>query len=157
MRYLLDTGVWLWSQTRPERLGRKAFKLLSSPPEEDELFLSGASSWELSIKFHLGKLPLPEPPALYVPPSQWPKASTHHPCACAGGGRTALPSRRSLRPAPDRSSPARRHDAAHGRPKLREVRCGSALVRTLDRPARTRKRVPPCRTENLALQSQVWP
>jgi PIN domain nuclease of toxin-antitoxin system len=66
MRYLLDTGVWLWSQTRPERLGRKAIELLSSLPKEDELFLSAASSWEISIKFHLGKLPLPEPPARYV-------------------------------------------------------------------------------------------
>jgi PIN domain nuclease of toxin-antitoxin system len=67
MRYLLDTGVWLWSQARPERLGRKAIKLLSAVPEGDELFLSAASCWEISIKFHLGKLPLPEPPALYVP------------------------------------------------------------------------------------------
>ncbi len=67
MRYLLDTGVWLWSQTRPERLGRKAVRLLSSVPEGDDLFLSAASSWEISIKFHLGKLPLPESPALYVP------------------------------------------------------------------------------------------
>jgi PIN domain nuclease of toxin-antitoxin system len=67
MRYLLDTGVWLWSQTRPERLGKRAIKLLSSVPEGDELFLSAASAWEISIKFHLGKLPLPEPPALYLP------------------------------------------------------------------------------------------
>jgi PIN domain nuclease of toxin-antitoxin system len=67
MRYLLDTGVWLRSQTRPERLGRKAVELLSDLPEGDVLFLSAVSSWEISIKFHLGKLPLPEPPALYVP------------------------------------------------------------------------------------------
>lgn len=67
MRYLLDTGVWLWSLTRPERLGDEAIQLLASLPEEDKLFLSAASAWEISIKFHIGKLPLPEPPALYVP------------------------------------------------------------------------------------------
>ncbi len=32
-----------------------------------ELYLSAASSWEISIKSALGKLPLPEPPAQYVP------------------------------------------------------------------------------------------
>ena len=33
---------------------------------EQELYLSAASSWEISIKWSLGKLPLPEPPARYV-------------------------------------------------------------------------------------------
>src|SRR6266480_1364070 len=33
----------------------------------EELFLSAASSWEIAIKAALGKLPLPEPPASYVP------------------------------------------------------------------------------------------
>ncbi len=32
-----------------------------------ELFLSAASAWEIAIKFALGKLPLPDPPAVYVP------------------------------------------------------------------------------------------
>ena len=67
MRYLLDTAVWLWAQTRPERLGEKAGRLLSSIPAGDEVFLSAASSWEIGIKFYLGKLPLPEPPSVYVP------------------------------------------------------------------------------------------
>ena len=34
---------------------------------ENELLLSAASSWEIAIKHALGKLPLPEPPAEYVP------------------------------------------------------------------------------------------
>jgi len=67
VRYLLDTAVWLWAQTRPERLGKKVGGLLSSVPAGDEVFLSAASSWEISIKFYLGKLPLPEPPSVYVP------------------------------------------------------------------------------------------
>jgi PIN domain nuclease of toxin-antitoxin system len=32
-----------------------------------DLLLSAASSWEMSIKYALGKLPLPRPPAEYVP------------------------------------------------------------------------------------------
>jgi PIN domain nuclease of toxin-antitoxin system len=33
----------------------------------NDLFLSAASAWEISIKYALGKLPLPEPPTRYVP------------------------------------------------------------------------------------------
>jgi PIN domain nuclease of toxin-antitoxin system len=40
--------------------------LLSNP--DNELYLSAASTWEIAIKYCLGKLPLPEPPALFVPP-----------------------------------------------------------------------------------------
>lgn len=64
MRLLLDTRVFLWLQTEPERLGD------SLPLIEDErtaLLLSAASSWEIAIKFALGRLPLPDPPERYVP------------------------------------------------------------------------------------------
>ena len=39
--------------------------MVSDP--SNELFLSAASAWEIAIKFVLGKLPLPLPPAEYVP------------------------------------------------------------------------------------------
>lgn len=61
---LLDTHVFLWLQTQPERLGGHL------PLVEDrrtELLLSAASSWEIAIKHGLGRLQLPEPPELYVP------------------------------------------------------------------------------------------
>lgn len=64
MRVLLDTHVFLWLQTEPERLGEHL------PLVEDrrtELLLSAASSWEIAIKHAIGKLPLPEPPERYVP------------------------------------------------------------------------------------------
>jgi len=65
MKYLLDTEVWLWTLTDPERIDLGARRLISGG--EEELYLSAASSWEISIKSALGKLPLPEPPALYIP------------------------------------------------------------------------------------------
>ena len=65
MKYLLDTEVWLWSLSEPERLNAETRHLLARSGEE--LFLSAASSWEIAIKAALGKLPLPEPPASYVP------------------------------------------------------------------------------------------
>jgi PIN domain nuclease of toxin-antitoxin system len=65
VKYLLDTQCWLWLQVRPERLGSELLAALESPA--NELFLSVASSWEIAIKFALGKLPLPEAPSRYVP------------------------------------------------------------------------------------------
>lgn len=65
MRILLDTHAWLWLQTTPERLPIRSLELVSDP--ENELFFSAASSWEIAIKYALGKLPLPEPPGEYVP------------------------------------------------------------------------------------------
>lgn len=64
MRLLLDTHVWLWLQHAPERLGA-ALPVVEDPA--NDLLLSAASSWEIAIKWRLGKLPLPAPPASYVP------------------------------------------------------------------------------------------
>lgn len=64
MRVLLDTHVWLWMLTQPERLGQHQ-QLLSDAGTD--LLLSAVSSWEIAIKHALGRLPLPEPPASYVP------------------------------------------------------------------------------------------
>lgn len=65
MRLLLDTGCWLWMQVAPERFSPERLALVEDP--QTELFLSAASSWEIAIKYALGRLPLPEPPATYVP------------------------------------------------------------------------------------------
>jgi PIN domain nuclease of toxin-antitoxin system len=65
MRYLLDTGVWLWSVGPVERLNRKARELIADGSQE--ILLSAASSWEICIKAALGKLSLPESPRTYVP------------------------------------------------------------------------------------------
>jgi PIN domain nuclease of toxin-antitoxin system len=66
LRLLLDTYVWLWMVARPDRLGADARAALED--HESTLFLSAASVWEMAIKYALGKLALPEPPALFVPP-----------------------------------------------------------------------------------------
>lgn len=65
MKLLLDTQAWLWLQVSPERLNDESMALVEHP--ETELLLSAASSWEMSIKYALGKLPLPLPPGTYVP------------------------------------------------------------------------------------------
>ncbi len=65
MRFLLDTHCWLWMQVSPKRIPARVRGTLTDP--ENELLLSAASSWEIAIKWALGKLPLPVPPEEYVP------------------------------------------------------------------------------------------
>ncbi len=57
---LLDTHVWLWLQGEPRRVRRETMDILEDP-DVDRL-LSVASTWEVCIKYALGKLSLPEAP-----------------------------------------------------------------------------------------------
>lgn len=63
---LLDTHVWLWSLVQKDRLPGDLLDRLAVP--EQDVCLSAASSWEVSIKYRIGKLPLPEPPATFIGP-----------------------------------------------------------------------------------------
>ncbi len=65
MRILLDTCTFLWIITDDARLSAKAKALFVA--SENEVFLSVASTWEIAVKFKLGKLPLPLPPTKYIP------------------------------------------------------------------------------------------
>jgi PIN domain nuclease of toxin-antitoxin system len=65
MKLLVDTHCWLWMQASPERFSDETRAMLLD--SANTLFLSAASSWEIAIKYALGKLPLPEPPGAYVP------------------------------------------------------------------------------------------
>ena len=65
MKFLLDTSVWLWSLGPVEKINRKGRELLADGRQE--IYLSAASSWEISIKLSLGKLQLPDSPEVYVP------------------------------------------------------------------------------------------
>ncbi len=64
-RYLIDTHVWLWMQSDPDRL-RDETRALVQDVRNNVLF-SAASAWEIVVKYRLGKLRLPEAPASYVP------------------------------------------------------------------------------------------
>lgn len=55
MRLLLDTHALLWWLAGDERLSATARQAISS--EDNEIFVSAASAWEVSTKHRLGKLP----------------------------------------------------------------------------------------------------
>lgn len=65
MRLLLDTHVFLWYITADPKLPA-TFRAATQDPA-NEVYLSVASVWETVIKHQLGKLPLPGPPAEYLP------------------------------------------------------------------------------------------
>jgi PIN domain nuclease of toxin-antitoxin system len=65
MRYLLDTSIWLWSVGSVDKINKQGRDLLADGKQE--IYLSAASSWEISIKAASGKLQLPGSPASYVP------------------------------------------------------------------------------------------
>ncbi len=65
MKLLLDTQCWLWMLMAPERFTAATRAILIAP--ENELYLSAASSWEIAIKYALGKLRLPGLPGEVVP------------------------------------------------------------------------------------------
>ena len=65
MRYLLDTNIFIWSLAQRGRLNAKATELLE--PNVSQVYLSVASTWELTIKYSLRKIVLPAAPAEFVP------------------------------------------------------------------------------------------
>lgn len=64
MNVLLDTCSFLWLIFDCRDLSDKAREVFSAP--ENEVYLSAASCWEISIKWSLGRLPLPEDPGRFV-------------------------------------------------------------------------------------------
>lgn len=65
LRLLLDTCTFLWILTDDPQLSSEAVDLFTAP--ENEVFLSSVSTWEIAVKHGLGRLPLPRPPAEFVP------------------------------------------------------------------------------------------
>ena len=55
MRLLLDTNALLWAILAKATLSRTAFALIAD--EENEIFISAASAWEIATKVRIGKLP----------------------------------------------------------------------------------------------------
>jgi len=65
MKLLLDTHVFLWFISGDKRLPegvRDSIRDLNN-----EIYLSVVSQWETTVKYQLGKLPLPHSPETYVP------------------------------------------------------------------------------------------
>jgi PIN domain nuclease of toxin-antitoxin system len=56
MDYLLDTHAVLWFFDNPAKLSRTAYELIVN--EDNEIYVSIASIWEVAVKVNIGKLDL---------------------------------------------------------------------------------------------------
>src|SRR4030042_4826908 len=56
MRYIIDTHIFLWSLFEPEKIPSKAAAAIQS--QQNSVFVSVISFWEISSKYSLGKLGL---------------------------------------------------------------------------------------------------
>jgi PIN domain nuclease of toxin-antitoxin system len=65
VKLLLDTHAALFMWMDRSRLSPTARTLLESPG--NTVVFSQVSTWEICLKYHTGKLPLPEPPRRYLP------------------------------------------------------------------------------------------
>ena len=65
MRILLDTCEFLWLVSGDAKLSASVASAVRDP--QNQVFLSIVSFWEISLKHNLGKLPLPQSPAQFVP------------------------------------------------------------------------------------------
>ena len=63
MNLLLDTHIWIWSKSEPERIGRRAAKELSN--DANEIWLSPVSVWEVLALMQKGRIRM-ENPLLWV-------------------------------------------------------------------------------------------
>jgi PIN domain nuclease of toxin-antitoxin system len=65
MKLLLDTCTFLWIIGDAPRLSRRARALFQS--NDNDVYLSAGSAWEIAIKHALGRLQLPDDLARFVP------------------------------------------------------------------------------------------
>jgi PIN domain nuclease of toxin-antitoxin system len=65
MKLLLDTHIFLWWILDDPKLSERALEIIGD--NRNTLYWSAASTWEVSIKYALGRLPLPEAPEQFLP------------------------------------------------------------------------------------------
>jgi len=64
LKLLLDTHVFLWAISDPDRLSSRARELIKDA--RNEVLLSVVSAWEIAVKASLGKLAVPHPAVTFV-------------------------------------------------------------------------------------------
>ena len=64
MTLLLDTCTFIWLCSAPEKLSGPATRVLDI--QSNDRALSLATVWEIALKHHSGKMPLPEKPSRWI-------------------------------------------------------------------------------------------
>ena len=64
MNILLDTHIFLWWITDAPKISKTAYEFICD--SNNTVYWSAVSSWEVSIKYALGRLPLPDVPEIFL-------------------------------------------------------------------------------------------
>lgn len=72
MNVLLDTHIFLWYITKDKRLSPGILDTIRRV--DNRVYLSVVSLWEITVKYQLGRLPLPQSPDIFIPEQR----SRHH-------------------------------------------------------------------------------
>ncbi|NJM38065.1 MAG: type II toxin-antitoxin system VapC family toxin [Akkermansiaceae bacterium] len=64
MNFILDTCTFIWLTQEPSRLSKKARTIIND--DENHLFLSDLSLWEITLKHTFGRFALPLPPEIWL-------------------------------------------------------------------------------------------
>ncbi len=65
MKVLLDTCTFIWLMAESKQVSDTAQRFFSDP--DNEVFLSVVSSWEMTVKYAVGRLKLPYAPGKLIP------------------------------------------------------------------------------------------
>jgi len=65
MNILLDTCSFLWIVQEPEKISLISKHAFEEP--SNKVYLSSVATWEIALKYSIGKLPLPIPPRIFIP------------------------------------------------------------------------------------------
>ena len=65
MDILFDTCSFLWLTLEPDKIPATVMAVFKDVG--NTVYLSSVSSWEITLKYQVGKLSLPEPPEIFLP------------------------------------------------------------------------------------------
>ncbi|MEH1850405.1 MAG: type II toxin-antitoxin system VapC family toxin [Nostoc sp.] len=65
MKLLLDSHIFLWFISSDRRLSNRFIEIIRNA--NNDVYLSTISIWKATVKYQLGKLPLPQSPEIYLP------------------------------------------------------------------------------------------
>lgn len=65
MRLLLDTHAFIWAAAEPDKLSSAARGAIAD--RANDVFVSAAAAWEITIEAAIGKISLPADPAVWFP------------------------------------------------------------------------------------------
>lgn len=65
MNILLDTHAFLWLASDDSRLTESGKSIILD--QQNDLFLSSVSVWEITVKYQIGKLKLTRVPSVFIP------------------------------------------------------------------------------------------